>query len=100
MGLDVVGEITSVGILGDKEESTSGLIVDGIFVGEDVGVGDGSEDADFVETVGDLFGVTVGNLYFFHGVDQSVLFTLYLVDGSEGALPNFGDYLEILHFVN
>ena len=51
-----------------------------IFECNDVGVGDGGEDSNLIESVSNLSVVGVGNFDFFHGIDAAILLSLNFVD--------------------
>jgi len=71
-----------------------------IFESEDIGVGDGGKNSNLIESVSNLSIVSVSNFDFFHGIDTAILFSLNFIDRSECSFSDFGDDIEILHFVN
>lgn len=64
----------------NEEQTSCSLIVDGIFVCDDIGVGDACQYSDLIETIADIFGVAVRNFNLFHGVDETILLPFHLVD--------------------
>ena len=78
--LDEPTQIPAIGKLSDQQQTSPDLIIHSLLIANDVGVGDAGEDSDLVETIGNFSVVAVGDLNFLHGVDETVLFALYLVD--------------------
>ena len=98
--LDVSGKVPSSCKLSDEQETVRGIVVDGVFVADNVGIVDGCQYSDFVEGVLHVFVTATGQFDLLHGVDLSVFFPFDLIDNSEGSFADLANSFEILHFVN
>lgn len=65
------------------------IIEDGLAIVDDVRVGDGGEDTDFIEGVFSLLFPHLTNLNLLHGVALVVIDPPDLVDCAKGALTEF-----------
>ena len=84
---DELEDIPSLEVLGDNAESVGELIVEGIFVAEDVGVVNAGKNSNFIQAVSQLFFIQSRDTNLFHHILTTIFPALDLVDDWEGSLP-------------
>ena len=93
------GKIASIGELHEDTEEVLLLFKEGVIVLDDVGVADGSEQPDLIESIFLFPGIELFHFDLLHGQDFALFLMDNFIDSSETPASEFFDNIVILHVI-